>query len=158
LELTTEDDYAGPALVNTLGHEIISTLQKEGFLVELVTTIQHVANIVLDNHTIIAEGLADLSSVITIFGTLLPLLKQMQDAHEKRVTNKENVDRPIRIIVEIDDAPLIIEVPDINQADAAILLAQKYHALHPTIVSQITQKSTIKVKGKVPARKRRPRR
>jgi hypothetical protein len=172
-ELVPEsNDENDPALINTLGNQTTTQLQQEGytvsppmysgqkggFLVELVTAIQQIAVITWDNHAIIAEGIADLSGLVTIFGGLLPVLKRMIQAHQQQVGKAESVARPIKITAEIDGVPLIIEAGEVAQADAVIKLALKYHAFYPHKAAQATAKSKTKIQGQVPARKRRPRR
>lgn len=173
-ELAAEEGEDDAALINMVGHETVSALQQEGytarppvytgqkgaegFLVEFVTMIQQTATTVWNDHMAIAEGIADLSGLITIFGGILPVLKRMWQAHEKHVSEEKGTTRLIKMMVEIDGAPLVIEASDITQADAALKLALKYRSAHPAAATQVTTKSKVKVRGQVPARKRRPRR
>jgi hypothetical protein len=136
----------------------VYTGQKGGFLVELVTITQQIAIATWNNHVAIAEGIADLSGLVTIFGGILPMLKRMQQTHEQQVGKEESSARPIKITVGIDEMPLDIEVSDITQADAALKLALKYCSAHPVAATQVTAKSKVKVQGRLPARKRRKRR
>ncbi len=171
-ELVPErSDENDPALINTLGSEITTQLQQEGyivsspvysgqkggFLVELVTAIQQIAVTTWNNHALIAEGIADLSGLVTIFGGMLPVLKRMSHSHEQQVGKAESAARPIKITAEIDGVPLVIEASEVAQADAAFKLALKYHSLCPHKAAQVTAKSKTKIQGQVPARKRRPR-
>jgi hypothetical protein len=174
LELVAEEGEYDPALINVLGYETVAVLQQEGytarpaaytgrkgvegFLVEFVITVQQVANVLWAQHVAIAEGIADLSGLVTIFGYILPMLQRMRQTFERQVGEKESQAHPIKITVEIDGAPLVIEASDIAQADAALKLALKYHSAYPATSSQVTTKSKTKVQGGVPARKRRPRR
>jgi hypothetical protein len=172
-ELVAErSDENDPALISTLGSEISAQLQQEGyivhswvysgqkggFLVELVTAIQQIGVTAWDNHAIIAEGVADLSGLVTIFGGILPVLKRMIQAHEQQVGKTESAARPIKITAEIDGVPLVIETSEITQADAVLKLALKYRSLHPDEAMRVTAKSKTKIQGRIPARKRRPRR
>lgn len=170
-ELVAEEGEDDPALINMVGHEIVTALRQEGytarppvytgqkgaegFLVEFVTTIQQIATTAWNYHSAIAEGIADLSGLVAIFGGILPMLKRVGQAHEKHVGNDESTARPIKMTVEIDGAPLVIEAFEITQADAALKLALKYRSAHPAVASQATTKSKVKVRGQVPARKRR---
>ncbi|WP_220209429.1 hypothetical protein [Reticulibacter mediterranei] len=52
----------------------------------------------------------------------------------------------------------MIEAADLPQTDAALKLALKYRTWYLTTATQETSKSTIKVEGQIPARKRRRRR
>ena len=173
-ELVAEEGEDDPALINMVGHETVAALQQEGytarpsvytgqkgaeaFLIEFVTTVQQVATTVWNEHAAITEGIADLSGLVTIFGGILSVLKRMWQAHEKHAGKEESQAHPIKMTVEIDGVPLVIEASDITQADAALKLALKYHSAYPATATQGTTKGKIKVRGQVPTRKRRPRR
>ncbi len=86
------------------------------------------------------------------------MLKRMLQAHEQQVGKAESTARPIKITAEIDGVPLVVEAAEVAQADAALKLALKYHALYPHKATPVTAKSKTKIQGQVPARKRRPRR
>lgn len=173
-ELVPEkSDENDSALINTLGREITTQLQydegfivgsavysgqKGGFLVELVMAIQQVGAMAWDNHALIAEGIADLSGLVAVFAGVLPVLKRIVHAHEKQVGKTESTARPIKMTVEIDGVPVVIETAEVEQADAALKLALKYRSLYPDKAMGVTAKSKTKVQGQVPERKRRPRR
>ncbi|GHO98494.1 hypothetical protein KSF_085420 [Reticulibacter mediterranei] len=110
------------------------------------------------NHATIVEGIADLSGLLTVCTSLMPLLKRTKEAHTQHVGQQNSTTHPIKLTVEIDGKPLMIEAADLTQADAALKLTLKYRALYPTTVAQVTPNSTIKVQGQMPARKRRRRR
>lgn len=172
-ELMSEGNEYDPALINTIGREAVSALQQEGynakppaytgqkgiesFFVELVFVAQSIATFVESNHVAIAESIADISGLITVLGGILPMFQRMHEVHERNVGKTESTTHPIKMILEIDEEPLVIEVFDINQADAALKLALKYRSTHLTKASQVTTKSKIKVKGYIPARERRRR-
>ncbi|GHO98816.1 hypothetical protein KSF_088640 [Reticulibacter mediterranei] len=167
LELVTDPNDHDPALLSAIGHEVVHLAQAEGyttrpapytgergiesFLVELVTFIAA-------NHATIAEGIADLSGLLTVCTSLVPLLKRTKEAHTQHVGQQDSATHPIKLTVEIDGKPLVIEAVDLTQADAALQLALKYRALYPTTAAQVTPTSTIKVQGQISARKRRKRR
>jgi hypothetical protein len=174
VELVVEEGEHDPALLNALGDETVRALQQEGyvplpsaytgqkgiesFFVELGIAAQQLASSLRDNHAAIAEGIADLSGLVTIFTTILPVLKRLQHSHAERMSKAESAAHPIRMTVEIDGASIGIEAEEPAQAEAALQLALKYRAAHPATASQVTTKSKIKVRGQVRARKRRPRR
>ena len=173
-ELAAEESENDHALINMIGQETVTALQQEGytacppiytgqkgiesFLVDFVITIQQITTTIWTNHAAIAEGVADLSGLVTIFGGILPMLKHMQHAHKKHFGNKESVAPPIKMTVEVDGALLVIEASEIAQADAALKLALKHFSMHPAVATQATTKSKLKVRGQVPTRKRRVRR
>jgi hypothetical protein len=173
-ELVTEGNVDDPALNHALVNETITALQQQGygtrppayseqkgaasFLVEFVINIQQIATTVWDNHAAIAEGIGDFSGLIAICTGIVSVVKQVQQSYEKQVGKAECTAHPIKMTIEIDGKPLVIEASDITQADTALQLALKYRAAHPDLAPQVTTKSKAKVQGRVPARKRRPRR
>ncbi|WP_220209225.1 hypothetical protein [Reticulibacter mediterranei] len=88
----------------------------------------------------------------------MPLLKRTKETHTQQVGPQESTTHPIKLTVEIDGKPLVIEASDLKEADAALKLALKYRALYPTTATQVSPNTTIKVQGQMPARKRRRRR
>jgi hypothetical protein len=57
---------------------------------------------------------------------------------------------PIKITVEISGVPISIETPDLEAAEGAMKLVQRFQTQHPTVASQVTSQSNIKVQGSVP--------
>ncbi|GHO98475.1 hypothetical protein KSF_085230 [Reticulibacter mediterranei] len=108
--------------------------------------------------TVIAGGIADLSGLLTVCTSLVPLLKRTKEAHTQQVGQQESATHPIKLTIEIDGKLQVIEASDLTQADAALKLALKYRALYPATATQVSPNSTIKVQGQMPARKRRRRR
>lgn len=172
-ELIPEGDTSDPALIATLGHETVAGLQQDAytvkppvytgqkgldsFLVELVLLVQQIATCVESNHAAIAEGIADISGLVTVFGGLIPVLKRLREAHKKQVGDTECMTRPIKMTTEIDGAPLVIEAADLDQADAALKLALKYRSAHPGKAAGVSARSKVRVQGQVPARTKRRR-
>lgn len=169
-ELLTAEGEHDPALLQALGQATTAALQPAGytvqpatctgerglasFFVKFVTIAQHI----WANHAAISEGIADLSSLVTIFATVLPILQKTRQVHEKQVGQNESTERPIKLIVTIDGGSLEIEAADLGQAEAVLQLARKYHTAHPEKAAQVTPRSRVEVRARVPARKRRPRR
>ncbi len=173
-ELLTAEGEHDPALLQAVGDATTAALQPAGytvqpatytgergiesFLVDLVTIAQQVAATVWANHAAISEGIADLSGLVTIFTTILPIVRKTRQVHEQQVGKDESAVRPLKMTVEIDGGSLIIETDDLVQADAALQLALKYCSAHPEQAARVTTKSRVKVQARIPARKRRPRR
>ncbi len=167
LELVAgEDESEGdPALVLAVGRDTVIALQQEGYIVHPVYTgqkggflfevVTEAMQFVWNYHE---EIIADLSGLVTIFGTIIPIIKKMSQAHEQDVGKEEGVTKPIKIKIEIDGAPIMIEAPDIMQAESALKLAYQYQSVHPNTAFQATPNSNIKVQEQIPARKRRKRR
>lgn len=174
LELISEEQVSDPALLTTLGRETIAILQQEtyvvrppaytgqkgieSFLVEFVAIARHIATFVGNNHTVIAEDIADISGLVTIFDGIVRVLKCLLRVHEKQVGKADSVARPIKVTVEIDGAPLIIEVSDLADVEPVLKLALQYRSAHPAKATQVSMGSKVKVQGQVPARKKRRRR
>ncbi len=174
IELVIEEGEPDPALLTALGDETVRALQQEryealpsaytgqkggeSFFVEFAIAAQQIATALWNHHAAIAEGIADLSGLLTIFTAILPVLKRVQQAHRKQMGAEESAARPINMTVEIDRESVIIEAPELAQADAVLQFALKYRAAHPATASRVTTKSKIKVRGQVRARKRRSRR
>jgi len=166
LELVaSEDESEGdPALVLAVGRDTVIALQQEGYIVHpvytgqkggfLVEIVTQVMQFIWNYHE---EIIADLSGLVTIFGTIIPTIQKMLQAHEQNV-GKEGVTKPIKIKIEIDGASIMIEAPDIMQAESALKLAYQYQSVHPNTALQATTNSNIKVQGQIPGRKRRKRR
>lgn len=171
-ELVEEEQANDPALVSAIGRDTIEALQHTGysvrpvyigqqggaFLVEVVTTVTHLATLAWDYRAVAEEVVNDLSSLVTIFSVVVPLLTKMLHSHEQRVGKEESVSNSVKIALEIDGTPFVIEAPDVTQAEAALTLAMQFRDAHPTVAAQVTTKSKVKVQGRVPARKRRRRR
>ena len=170
LELVADEGEGDPALVNAVGRDTVAALQQEGetvrpvytgqkggLLVEVVTTVTQLAATGWDHRAVAEEVIADLSGLVTIFGVVLPKLKQMLHAHEQRVGKEESTSNPVKIVLEIDGVPFSIEPSDVMQDDAAPKLALQFRSAHPLVAPQVTTKSKVKVQGRVPTRKRRHR-
>lgn len=168
LELIANEQGGDPTLAMAVGSDTVQSLEHDGYtvrpvyrgqmgggiFVEVATTITQMATMALDNRAIVEEPIADLGGLITIFGAVLPAIKKMLHAHEQRAGKEESTSNPIKISLVIDGAPLSIEAPDVAQAEAALKLAQQFHAAHPTIASKVTTKSKIALEGRVPAHRR----
>ncbi|HEY1351603.1 MAG TPA: hypothetical protein VGF67_18445 [Ktedonobacteraceae bacterium] len=172
--LIADEQAFDPALLTTLGRDTVAALQQEGycvkpsaytgqkgsesFLVDVLTTIQQIALFVGNNHAVIAEGIADSSGLLAIFGAVVPVFKHLRKAHEQRIGKPESTARPIKMTIDIDGASLVIETSDLDQADAALKLALKYRTVHPAQATRVHAQSKIRVQGQVPARQKRRRR
>ena len=164
--VTDENESEGdPALVLAVGRDTVIALQQEGYIVRpiyigqkggfLVEIVTEAMQFVWNYHE---EIIADLSGLVTIFGTIIPTIQKMLQAHEERMGKEEGVTNPIKIKIEIDGASIMIEAIDIVQAEAALKLAHRFHSVHSNTALQATTNSNIKVQGQIPARKRRKRR
>jgi hypothetical protein len=167
LEIVPDDPLdADPALVDAVGRDATDALRNDGYTIEPVYTGQRggdfLVNVVMP---VLASAwtqkdliLADGSALITLFTPVVSLAKHLHEAHERRVGKDAAQQSPIKITVEIDGASISIEAPDLENAQGAIKLAQRFQMQHPTIASQVTNQSKAKLKAGVskrPLRKRR---
>ena len=170
LELVADEGEGDPAFVNAVGRDTVAALQQEGdtvrpvytgkkggFLVEVVTTVTQLATTGWDHRAGAEEVIKGLSGLVTIFGVVLPMLKQMLHAHEQRVGKEESTSNPMKTVIEIDGASLSIKPSDVMQDDAAHKLTLQFRSAHPLVAPQVRTKSKVKVQGRVPTRKRRRR-
>jgi hypothetical protein len=170
-ELVADEQDLDPAFVNAVGLDTIDALQQEGYtvhpvytgqkggiLVEIVTTTVQLATMAWQNRAGAGEAIADISGLATIFTAVVPTLQKLFYAHEQHASKEESASNPLKITLEIDGASLKVEATDAAQAEAVLKLAQQFRIAHPTVASQVTTKSKVKVQGQVSARKRRRRR
>ncbi len=166
LEVVPEDlEYSDPALVDAVGRDTTDALSKDGFAIEPVYTGQRGGFLVdvfvpfltaaWTNKDII---LADASALVTLTTPVFTLIRHLYEAHENRVGKEAFQRATIKITVEISGASISIEAPDLETADGATKLAQRFQTQHPTVASQVTSQSKVKVKGSVPKRPARKRR
>lgn len=100
----------------------------------------------------------DTSTLITIFGSVIPVVKRVFKAHTQRTIQEHIPAHPIKIAVSIDGTAVSIEAPDLESAEAALTVAHRFQAHYPAVASKATPKSQVKVKGTVPKRQGRRRR
>ena len=173
VEITSEDPQnADVALVDAVRRDTIDALQNDGFRVqipytgerggvtpiEVVTTLTNAASYAWAHKDVIEETMNDISALITIFGGVIPVIKHMVKANEQRAIKAHIPSQPIKITTIIDGAPISVEAPDLEQAEAALTLAQRFRAQQPGVTAKVTTKSNVKVKGSIPKRQARRRR
>jgi len=163
LEVIPDDPHdADPALVDAVGRDATDALRNDGYTIEPVYTGQRGGGFLVN---VLATAwaqkdliLADGSALITIFTPVVSLAKRLHEAHEQRAGKDAAQQSPIKITVEIDGASISIEAPDLENAEGAIKLAQRFQTQHPAVASQMTNQSKAKLKAGVskrPPRKRR---
>lgn len=162
LELEGDD----PTFISAASLEVVSALQREGYQVEPVYTGQRGGGLLVEvgvmmgqalelvkvHHALISEGIQDLGE-LGIFAALVPLCKSIAHAVTKRAQAKGAVTHlpaSISISIEIDGHPIYVEATDLEQAEAALLLARRFAVAHPAIARQASAKqSKVKVKGQM---------
>lgn len=173
LEILPEQaDEADLAMVSAVGRDTIDELQNAGYsvqsvptgqrgaevLVDVVTTLTNIATNVWSNKETIERVITDIGSLVTVCGGIVPLMETLQRVFKKRTANTSNAQESLKITVEIDGAPITVEAADLEQAEAALTLAQRFHASHPTIAANVTTNSKVKLQASVPKTQRRKRR
>ncbi|MBX5458287.1 MAG: hypothetical protein IRZ31_15445 [Thermogemmatispora sp.] len=166
------------ALLTALHHELATDLQQAGFVlqppistgqkgapaffIEAWLILQQVAGAVWQQHAAIAEGLADLSALVTLFEKLLPVLKRLRERHARLVGQQASQERALRWTIELGETRLTLETSDLDQAGAALQLAKK---LQTALASERArsgkppkQPDTLTLTATVPPRKKRRRR
>lgn len=147
LEVEPEDEQeSNPVFVGEVGRTIVSGLRQESYAVEPVYTGQKGAlELLFTVWTVLQSGAVDawthvdaIAALCAIFETTKPLLLRVFKAQEKH---------PIKISVVIDGAPVSVEAADLEDAEAALKLAQRFHAAHPAV--KVTAQSQVKAKVKV---------
>ena len=171
LEIFPIDPYdADPALADTIGRDTVDALRNAGYtiepvyeglrggnqiLIQVITFLENVPSEVWADR----DTLGLISSLCTIFGSVIAIARYMFSAHKKRlrggVINQSSL---IKISAEIDGASLTIEAPDLESAKGAVNLAKNFYERYPTVADKVTQQSTIKIKGSVPKKQPRKRR
>lgn len=170
LDIEPEDlRDSDPAWIDAIRRDTEDALQHEGYTiqypytgtrgaptVELITTVTQAATYAWDHRAVAEEIINNLGALVTIFGGVIPPIKHLFQSHRQRASKEALPQSPIKITIDIDGSPISVEAPDVEQAEAALQLAQRYHNSYPN--KKVTSKSKIAVKASVPARKSRPRR
>jgi len=112
--------------------------------IEVVTTLTHAAAYAWVHKDVIEETMNDVSALITIFGGIIPIIKHMFKVDEQRAIKDHVPSQPIKIATIIDGTSISVEAPDLEQAEAALTVAQCFHIQHPAVATKATTKSNVK--------------
>lgn len=150
------------AIVGEIGRDTLEALKQEAYTIRTVNTHTRGGEFVVDVLTfvwahkeVIERAMTDLSSLVTVLGGVVPVMLLVVQAHKKRAIPGS---APLTFTLDIDGVSVSVEAVDIEQAEAVLLLAQKFHNSHPHIARQVSSRSKVKVKGKLPQQRRRGRR
>lgn len=160
LEVVSEDlQDSDLALVNEVGRDTIDALGRSGFNFKPIYTGQRGGFLVDVLIPLLTDAwmhkdiiLADGSALVTLITPAFMLIQHLRQAHEKRIGKEAFQQAPIRITVEIDGVPILIETPDLETAEGALKVAERFQTQYPTTASHVTLQSNVKVKGRVPKR------
>ena len=174
LELLSEGIYeADLALVAAIGRATIDEL-KEGdkytvrpvhtgerggdFLVQVLTFLEAIPVDVWTHKALIERVMADAGVLVGICTGIVPLIRRVFQAHEQQTDKKRIVLQPIKMTLEIDGHQVTVEAEDVEGADAGLKAAVRFYEQHPDAAKKVTPRSSVKVKGKIPAQPQRKRR
>lgn len=163
------------ALVNAVGRDVTNALQNDGalvqsvetgasarggeFLVEVITTVTTIAADAWAYKDAFEHVLNDAGSLVTICTGVVPLLQRLFQSHKQRTGQHTGTPlQPMKITLEIDGAPVTIEANDVEQAEAALKVAQYFYRSHPAVAKKVNSQSKVKVKGSLPSQPQRKRR
>jgi len=147
LNVEPEDEQeSNPVVIGEVGRNIVSGLRQDGYAVEPVYSGQKGAlELLFMVGTVLQSGAVEawthidaIAALCTIFETAKPLLLRVFKSQEKH---------PIKISVVIDGAAVSVEAADLQDAEAALVLAQRFHSAHPAV--KVTPKSQVKAKVRV---------
>ena len=163
LEIVPEDPRdADPALVDAIGRDTAEALRRDGSRVEPVYTGQRggfLVDVTMFVSTALANKdiiIADVSGIVTILtSAIFPVVKQLQQAYEKRTGKDVAAQHPIKFTLEIEGKPVPFEVADVESAEEVLKLAQRIHADHPGMTTRAPQSKLKTSVPKSPGRRRR---
>ena len=166
LELAPENSHdADPALVSAVGRDTADALRNDGYTIKPVYTGQRGGFLIDVVMPVLTAAwtqkdiiLADGSGLVTIFTPVVLIARHLQEVHQQHVEKEAVQQSPIKITAEIDGAPIAIEAPDLETAEAAMKLARRFQTEHPAVASKVTSQSKTKLKGNVPKKPPRRRR
>jgi len=156
LEIIPEDEQdTDPVAINEVGRSIVTELKQDGYAIEPVYTGQRGAIELLFTVMMFVQTVAVgawthldvIAALCTVFETTKPVLERIFKVHEKH---------PVKISVAIDGAPVAVEAADLQEAEAALILAKRFHTAHPSI--KMTPQSQVKVRTTVQKQQQRRRR
>lgn len=160
---------ADPALVDAIARDTADALRNDGYsiqsvytgqrggnqiLVEVITFLQNVPSEVWAER----DTLGLISSLCTIFGSVIAVAKYLLSAHKKRTDRDAIQQSTIKITTQIDGASMSIEAPDLESVKGALNLTKRFYEKYPAVAAKVTPQSNIRVKGSVPKRQPRKRR
>lgn len=154
LEIVPEDQgNADPVAVGEMGRAVVEELRHGSYTVDPVYTgqrggIELVFQTVVDFLNTQGGTIDVVASLTTIVTSLFPVLEKVFRANEEQ-------GQPIKISLFIDGSPVSIEAANLKEAEAALKIAERYHAIHPTIAPN---PATSQVKVQIPAPKKARRR
>lgn len=125
----------------------------DSFAVHVLMELTNAATYIWEQRAAIEQGLQYTGTTISVCTGIISLLKRLKDVQKKQ---PEGGHQAITFVVEVDGKKVTVQAADVEDAEAAIKLAQRLLTTAPA-GKQITSKSKVKISGRVsnPSRKRR---
>ena len=179
LEIVAEDaQNADPVAIGEVGREILDEVKQDGvrvepvytgqrggleLLFELFNAAQTTGQVLWADIYAQRDTIGIISSLVTIFGAVSPVVKKVFQAREKHEAKQAMIaatppaqEHPVKISIVIDGAPVTVEATNFQDAEALLKLAKKFHAAHPHV--NVTPQSQVKIQAMVPKKTRQGRR
>jgi hypothetical protein len=173
LELRSEGLYeADLALVADVGRATVEELEEGGytvqpvvtelrggdFLVQVLMFLESIPVNVWAHKALVERVMADAATLIGICAGIVPLVRRVLHAHKRQADKQHVVLQPIKMTLEVDGHQVTVEAQDVEGADAGLKAAARFYEQHPDAAKKVTPRSSVKVKGTLPAQPRRKRR
>jgi hypothetical protein len=173
LELLPEGIYeADLALVAAVGRATVETLEGEGYTVKPVARGQRGGDFVMQvlalleavpadvwaHRELVERVMTDAGTLVGICTGVVPLLSRVFQAHKQQEVKQHVNHQPLKMTLEIDGHPVSVEAQDVEEAEATIKLAKRIYEQYPDAAKKVTPRSSVKVKGTLPAQPQRKRR
>ena len=174
LELLSEGFYeADRALVGDVGRATVEGLEGEDgyivqpvargqrggdFVVQVLTTLATVPVEVWTHKELVERVMTDAGTLVTVCVGVVPLVRRVFQAHKRQEEKRPVVLQPIKMTLEIAGQQVTVEAQDVEGAEAGIKVAARFYGQHTDAAKKVTARSSVKVKGAVPAQPQRKRR
>ncbi|GHO88833.1 hypothetical protein [Dictyobacter formicarum] len=117
----------------------------DSFVVHVLMELTNAATYLWEQRAAIEQGLEYTGTTISVCTGIISLLKQLKDTQKKQ---PEGESQGITFVVEVDGKKVTVQAPEVEDAEAALKLAQRLLSTAPA-GQQITSRSKIKVSGRV---------
>lgn len=173
LELQTEGFYeADLALVAAVGRATVEALERDrytikpavtgqrggDFLVQILALLETIPADVWTHRALVERVMTDAGTLVGICTGVVPLIRRVFQAHKQQEDKKHVVLQPVKVTLEIDGHQVVVEAQDVEGADAGLKAAARFYEQYPDVAKKVTPRSSINVKGKIPAHPQRKRR
>jgi hypothetical protein len=174
--LSEGDGEADIALTTAIGLDVSKELRTRGdrlataesstttrggdFIVTVITTVTQLAADAWTHREAIEHVLNDANTLVSLCkDAIAPIVLAIAHAHKKQQVPAAATGtvQPIRVTIEIDHKPVMVEAVDEQQIEAGLRIAQQFYERYSQDAARVTAKSKVKVQGQIPAQKKRKR-